>query len=122
MSGTVRVENETRGRSLGDRVALADRWWERLKGLLGKRGLREGEGLLIDPCPAVHTYGMRFPIDVALLDERGRVLSLHPELAPGRRTGWSRGGRYALELPPGTLARTATAVGDQLSWTPSTPE
>lgn len=122
MSAPVRVTNDTRGHSLGDRIAVADRWWRRLRGLLGRRELREGEGLLIDPCPAVHTYGMGFAIDVAMLDARGRVLAAYPALPPGRRTPWSREGRYALELPAGTLARTATAVGDQLSWAPLPPE
>lgn len=118
MRGAVLVRNETRSLILGDRVLVANRWWQRLRGLLGRPALEAGEGLLIDPCPAVHTYGMRYAIDVAVLDEEGRVLAAYPALPPGRRTPWRSAARYALEVPEGTLVRTGTAVGDRLSWTP----
>jgi hypothetical protein len=108
----LRAENPARGAILGTRIGLADRWWGRLRGLLGRPGLEPGEGLILRPCRAVHMAGMRFPLDVAFLDRRGGVVAAYQTLAPGRRTGWHRAAVEALELPAGTLAATGTVVGD----------
>ena len=108
----VHVRNAARGTVLGERVQVADRWWLRLRGLLGRDGLAAGEGLLIEPCRAVHMAGMKFPIDVAFLARDGAVVALYPDLAPGARTAWHRGARRALELPAGTIAASGTREGD----------
>jgi len=108
----VHARNAARGTVLGERVQVADRWWLRLRGLLGRDGLAAGEGLLIEPCRAVHMAGMKFPIDVAFLARDGAVVALYPDLAPGARTAWHRGARRALELPAGTIAASGTREGD----------
>ncbi|HET8625393.1 MAG TPA: DUF192 domain-containing protein [Gemmatimonadales bacterium] len=107
-----------RGRLLGDQIGVADRWWLRLRGLLGREGLPAGEGLLLDPCKAVHMLGMRFPLDVAFLDLNGAVVAVYHDLAPGARTGWHRAAARALELPAGTLQASGTGVGDTIVCTP----
>lgn len=112
----VSVTNRTRGVSLGERVEVADGFWTRLRGLLGRSGLESGEGLLLTPCRGVHMMGMRFPLDVVLLDGDGRVAGLYPELAPGKRTRLHREARHALEVPAGTIERTGTREGDELRW------
>src|SRR5574337_539899 len=112
----VTIRNPRTGTLLGDRIGVADRWWLRLLGVLGRRGLGRGEGLLIVPCAGVHTYFMRFPLDVAFLDGTGAVLAAYPGLQPGTRTRWHRGARAALELPVGVLDESGTAMGDRLSW------
>lgn len=109
----VRVANR-RGPVLGDRVGVADRWWPRFRGLLGRPSLGPGEGLLLEPCRAVHMLGMRFALDVAFLDRDGIVVAAYPNLRPGARTGWHRGAARALELPAGTLAASGTCEGDQI--------
>jgi uncharacterized protein len=103
------------GRCLVPRVWRAASAWERMRGLLGRPPLAEGEGLLIDACGMVHTIGMRYPIDIAFLDEGGRVCKLVPRLAPVRCAG-SFGARTTLELAPGTLARVRVELGDELAW------
>lgn len=117
-----RVRNAARGRVLGTRVALADRWWLRMRGLLGRPPLRPGEGMMLTPCAAVHMYGMKHPLDVAFLAEDGAVLAVYHALPPGGRTRWHRGARHALELPPGTLAGTDTQEGDRLTWSAAVVE
>lgn len=112
----VRVENGERDAELGDRIAVADGWWSRLRGLLGRPPLEPGEGLLIAPSKGVHMYGMRYAIDVLLLDRERRVLATYPGLAPGRRTPLHRRARYALELPEGTIEASGTREGDVLRW------
>lgn len=111
-----RVVNETRGKVLGTRVGMADRFWSRLRGLLGRGALEPGEGLILVPCRGVHMYGMTCPIDVVFADEGGLIVALYRELAPGTRTRVHSGARAAVELPPGTLAESGTRIGDRLEW------
>jgi uncharacterized membrane protein (UPF0127 family) len=110
------VTNITRNTVLGNRIATARRWWQRLRGLLGRDGLGEGEGLLLEPCRAVHMMGMRFALDVVFVDRAGGVVAVYPGLAPGARTRYHRDARAALELPTGTLAATGTVPGDRLTY------
>jgi len=117
----LRAENPARGSVLGTRIALADRWWHRLRGLIGRSGLDSGEGLVLRPCRAVHMAWMSFPLDVAFLDQRGGVVATYHGLAPGGRTRWHTEARDALELPVGTLARTGTVNGDTIVYTEVSP-
>jgi uncharacterized membrane protein (UPF0127 family) len=117
----VAIRNQNRGQTLGERIRVADRWWSRARGLLGKR-LGEGEGLLIRPCRAVHMFGMSYPIDVAFLDAGSRVVATYADLRPGRMTRFHRSAETALELPAGQLARTGTCVGDRLTITSTLTE
>ncbi|MEA2279465.1 MAG: uncharacterized protein QOK21_72 [Solirubrobacteraceae bacterium] len=115
----ITVEDEL-GRAICERCAVADRPLARLRGLLGRRTLERGEGLLIRPAPSVHTWFMRFPIDVVLLDRDGRVLAVRPEMGPWRVAG-CRGARAVLELPAGEVARRGLAPGARLSPVTSSP-
>jgi uncharacterized membrane protein (UPF0127 family) len=91
----------------------ADTFLSRLRGLLGRRGLGEGEGLLIRPTSSIHTFFMRFTLDVAFLDRDGCVVKLVPGLRPWRMS-FARGARSALELPAGEIERRQLRVGDLL--------
>jgi len=108
----VRVENVTRGTVLAGRVGVARRWWQRFRGLLGRPPLGCDEGLLLTPCRAVHTYGMRTPLDVVFLDGEARVVALYPALPPRRRTAWHGAATRVIELAPGAITRSATRLGD----------
>ena len=113
----LRVSNPARGSLLGHRIGLADGWWQRFRGLQGRRVLAPGEGLLLRPCRAIHMIGMRFPLDVAFLTREGRVVGRYSHLGPGARTRWHRSADAALELPAGTLDATNTVEGDTVVWT-----
>jgi uncharacterized membrane protein (UPF0127 family) len=110
------VRNTTRGTLLGHRIGHARQWWQRLRGLLGRRSLGEGEGLLLEPCRAVHMLGMKFPLDIAFVDRDGNVVAVYAGLPPGGRTRYHRTARAALEVPVGTLASTGTVPGDRLTY------
>jgi uncharacterized membrane protein (UPF0127 family) len=116
----VRVINESRRRVLGGNIRMADTLAARLRGFLFRRQPAAGEGLFLAPCKGVHMYGMRFPLDILFIDQAGLVVAAHPGLAPGQRTPVYRSAMYALELPSGAIADTGTAVGDRLSWKPTT--
>lgn len=104
------------GAPVAARVGLADSALRRLRGMLGRPAPGPEDGLLLLPCRAVHMMGMRYALDVAFLDREGRVVAAYPDLAPGGRTKYHREAWAALELAPGTLARTGTRVGHRLEW------
>jgi uncharacterized protein len=112
------LRNSTRGTDVALACGLADNFWLRLRGLLGRPPLEAGQGLLITPCRAVHMLGMKYAIDVVFLKRDWRVVGLESGLRPGGKSRWYRGARHALELPTGTIANTRTEVGDLLSLEP----
>src|ERR671922_1038887 len=87
------------GAAVCESCRVADRFASRLRGLLGRRGLAPGEGLLIRPASSIHTFFMRFPIDVAFLDRDGVVVKVVPNLSPWR--GARPRGVRAAPQPPG---------------------
>ena len=109
-----RVTNLTRGSSVGETVELADTSMTRMFGLLGRSGLDAGGGLWIRPSSGVHTFFMRFRIDVIGLDRELKVIKLWRCLAPFRVTSVSVKMHSVIELPCGTIKRTETQLGDML--------
>ena len=90
--------------------------WERMVGLLGRRALPSGHGLLIVPCGAVHTLGMRFALDLVFLDGAGHVLRCVAGVKPGRFcVHGGRRARQTLEVQAGWLDLDALA-GARLEW------
>lgn len=112
----VTVRNVTRDRELGDRIVMADTFWPRLRGLIGRKPLEPGEGLLLSPCRAVHTFGMTDRVDVVMIGADFEVIALYPEFGARGRTRWHRTAAHVLELPPGTIAASGTQVRDRLAW------
>ncbi len=118
MSGTSRLVLQRTGAVLCERLERAGTWRARLVGLLGRDGLAPGDGLLLDPCSSVHTFFMRFPIDVAFLDDSGVVVALNHRLRPWRATRLHLRARTTLELPAGALEAGGVLVGDRLAEDP----
>jgi hypothetical protein len=114
----LRVANVTRQSLLAERLEVADHGANRRKGLLGRDGLAAGEGLWIKPCEAVHTFGMRFAIDLVYLDRRHRVLKVRSGV-PAWRISSCLVATSVMELPAGTVAATETRRGDVLEISPS---
>jgi uncharacterized membrane protein (UPF0127 family) len=113
---TVAVTNTDRGVLVGDKIGLANRWWTRFRGLLGRSALAAGEGLLLVPCRGGHTFGKRRSLVLAFRDTEGIVTALYHRNEPGARTPIHREAWGVLELPAGVLAETGTAIGDRLEW------
>jgi uncharacterized membrane protein (UPF0127 family) len=105
------------GQCVVPRAWLADTPWSRLRGLLGRPPLCADaqEALLLRPCGAVHTFGMRYALDLVFLDGQGRVLDVRAALPPGRAHR-CRGARQTLELSSGGLARLRPQPGEALIW------
>jgi uncharacterized membrane protein (UPF0127 family) len=83
---------------LGHEVLVAAGFRARLLGLARLDRGEAGAGLLIPRCASVHTFGMRFPLDLVFLDRRGAPLALHRRVPP-RRLVWCRGAAAVLEIP-----------------------
>ena len=97
-----------------ERCVVADTALKRMKGLLGRAGLDEGEGLLIKPAGSIHMFFMRFPIDAVFLDRELRVVKVVPELKPWRIAG-ARGAKQVLEIGSGEAARRGIEPGKRLT-------
>lgn len=104
--------------NIADRIKIADKFWSRFRGLLGRPGLDEGEGLLISPCWSIHCLGMKFAIDAIFLDKDYRVVAIHPDMKPGGIAS-NRKARYVLELKAGEAERHKIHIGEQLRIEPS---
>jgi hypothetical protein len=111
----VLVRNLTRQTVLADRVDVADTSERRRTGLLKHSGLAEGEGLWIIPCEAVHTFGMKFPIDVVFINRKREVVKVRKNMTR-RRLAIALWAHSVLELPAGVAERTRTEPGDQLQF------
>jgi len=101
------------GGAVCERVFVADRPLARARGLLGKRRLPRNEGLLLKPASSIHTFFMRFPIDVVFINRELRVVGVRKNVKPWR-IAWAWGARSTLELAAGECDRRRIGEGDLL--------
>ncbi len=111
----LRVLNLTRNTVLATRMEVADSSAKRNKGLLGRESLSPGEGLWISPCESVHTFWMRFPIDLVYIDRKNRIKKLVSAVPPWRLSACLMA-HSVLELPAGMISETRTESGDILEF------
>jgi len=109
------VRNITRGVSLGDSIDVADSSAKRNVGLLKHRGLDAGHGLWIVPCEGIHTFFMKFAIDVVYVDRKHRVRKALRAMGPWKLS-FCLTAHSVLELPSGVIAASGTEKGDQLEF------
>ena len=109
----LRVFNQTRGTLVADAADVADTSAKRRTGLLKHERLNDGEGLWIVPCESVHTFFMKFAIDLIYLDRENKVRKLRHAVPPWRASACLRA-HSVLELPAGAIRRSGTEVGDAL--------
>jgi uncharacterized membrane protein (UPF0127 family) len=112
----VRVINRTRGSRLAEQAELADNYWTRFVGLMGRRELAAGTGLVLKPGGGIHMWFMRIPLDVLHVDKHDRVTHVLRGIRPWRFGPLFVGGKLAIELPVGTAHETQ--VGDEIDVEP----
>ena len=112
----MRAYNLRNGKELSDNVFVAERLLDRMKGLIGRDYLDEGESLWIRPCNSVHTIGKKFPIDLLFLEFENRVVGVSERMSPNRISKIFFKAKSVLELPAGTLSATMTKVGDRVDF------
>ncbi len=116
---TLRLLNKTKNKELATQVRLAQSFVERTRGLLGESSLERGSALWIQgtrlvACNSVHTFFMRFAIDVVFVDQNMRVKAVYKDLGPWRMTWPAKGAKSVFELPAGTLKEMPVEIGDEL--------
>src|SRR6266568_8110483 len=114
-AGAVMLRREEDGQVLCERCVVADTVFRRIRGLLGRRKLPPGEGIVLRPGWSVHTAFMHFSIDVVFVDADQVVLEVVPNLKPWR-TAVCRGARDVVELAAGECARRGLESGDRVTW------
>ncbi len=97
------------------RCYRAESWWDRMRGLLGRAPLAADEGMLIVPCGAVHTFGMRYPIDVVYLDRALNILKCVENLLPWRMSACPSA-HATLELAAGAVSQMKLVPRISLKW------
>ena len=118
---TVRLEIERTRAVVAERAQVARTWRQRMVGLLAHRRLPAEEALVFPACTSIHTFGMRFPIDVIVVDREWRVVALRECLAPGRLVLPVRRAWGMVEAACGTLKRVGLKMGDRLVVIDATP-
>jgi uncharacterized protein len=109
------IVNRTRGDSVVcAHTEVADNVWKRLRGLLGRASLAQGEGMLFRGESSIHSAFMRFRFDAVFMDRELRVVGLAEDIPPWRARA-AKGARIILELGAGEISRTGLAIGDQLA-------
>lgn len=108
------VKNLTKNIVLSEHAQLADTFFSRMRGLLGRRMLSEGESLVITQCNSIHMFFMKFAIDAMFLDSSDRVAGVVKNIQPFQMSPVFWAARRVVELPAGTLDRTDTCLGDTI--------
>ena len=111
----MRIRNRDRGTILAEAADVADTSAKRRTGLLKHSKLNPGEGLWIAPCESVHSFGMKFAIDVVYLDRKKKVRKIRKNMVP-RRISACLTAHSVLELPIGVIDASRTEPGDQLEF------
>ncbi len=111
----IRVRNRDRGTIVAEAADVADSSAKRRTGLLKHERPEPGAGLWIAPCEAVHSFGMRFAIDVVYLDRKKKVRKVRREMVPKRLSACLTA-HSVLELPVGAIDASKTQAGDQLEF------
>jgi len=110
----MKIINSAKNAVLAENAIIADTFLTRAKGLLGRKDFKQGEALVIRPCNSIHTFFMRFPIDVLFVDKENKIIRATPSLRPYRLSRVCFNSVFAVELPAGTLELTSTQEGDTL--------
>lgn len=111
----VKVRNSSRDLYLAERAGMAVNLLTRFRGLMLRKSLPEGGGLVLIPGGQIHMFFMRIALDVIHVDRQGKILRIVQGIKPWRLGPMVRKSRMVIELPVGTIARTGTEVGDILT-------
>jgi uncharacterized membrane protein (UPF0127 family) len=113
-----KIINISRSTALADKTEIAQTIFTRAKGLLGRKGLENGQALIIKDCNSIHTFFMRFPIDVVFVDRNDYVLRVVENIKPFRLSPVAWRASCTIELPVGVVKSSQTQKGDRLKIEP----
>ena len=108
------ITNITKTSCISSRACLANTFFSRLKGLLGRNGFKGIDGFFIPKCRAVHTFFMQFPIDIICINKDFRVIRIVRNLQPYKNFTCLLATHGVIELPEGMITSTKTELGDYI--------
>ena len=109
-----RVVNARTGRVVGTTIEEAKGPWRSFRGLMFRKGLPDGHGMLFRPAKGIHTQFMRFPIDLIYLDKNNQVLKVRPSMRPWRFDFTNAAA--VIEMTGGTAVAVDVQAGDRLEF------
>lgn len=101
-----------KGKVICEKVEIADSFFKRFMGLMYRKNMNENEGLLLDPCNEIHTFGMKFPIDTITVSSDNIIIYIDENIAPRRVRPRIKEGKKVLELNAGTIKNYGLEPGD----------
>lgn len=110
----IKIQNITKKNTIAGEGALADNFYTRLKGLIGKKTLAVDGAVCIKPCKSVHTFFMRFSIDVIFIDENGLVCEIVRNIKPYRVSKYVLKAKYVIEILSGNAQKLKIELGDRI--------
>jgi uncharacterized membrane protein (UPF0127 family) len=112
----MKVANQKNNLTSADNLKLANTLRDRVSGLLTYKDLPPGNALMLKPCNSIHSFFMRFAIDVVFIDRQNRVVRTITQFKPWRISGICFSAHACIELPAGTIQSTCLSIGDTLSF------
>ena len=113
---TVQIFNVTKGVVIAQQAQLAVSLGQRMKGLLGRSELPANQALVLKPCSSIHTFFMRFPIDVLFLNKNMQIIKSIQNIPPNHLSPVLRASQMVIELPAGKISQSNTQVGDMIEF------
>ncbi len=110
----MRIINKTRNTIISYKCKVADSFWSRFIGLIGRKELPKGSALLIIPCNSIHMFFMKFPIDLIFIDKNSIVVQTVQNIRPWSISKIVKSAHCTIELPVGTVLASKTKIGDKL--------
>lgn len=112
----MKIINKKNNKIIADNLKIADNFFSRAKGLLGRTGLNKGEALKIIPCNCIHSFFMKFRFDAVFINKNNEVVSLIEDMQPGKVSSLYSSAYSVIELPSGVIKDSEIAVGDVLEF------
>jgi uncharacterized protein len=112
---SLKVVNLSNGAELVNNLSTADTFFKRLRGLMFSKKLPAGHGLLIQPCQSIHTFFMKYSIDVLYISKDLEIVGMDETIMPAKVGKFQKRSYSVLELPAGTIRTTETKIGNYLT-------
>lgn len=110
----MKAYNKRNSKIVCENIEIATSFFARLKGLMFREKLNKGEGLLINPCNSIHTFFMKFPIDVLFVNKEDEIIACIEKMKPSRISKIYGKAKYVVELSAGTIESKDIKVGDRI--------
>ncbi len=110
----MRIINKAKNRGLAEQAEVAKTLFKKAKGLLGRNMLQEKEAMILEACNSVHTFFMRFPIDILFVGRNNRIVGMAHNVKPWHLTPIYWKAAFVIELPAGVIKDSGTEIGDEL--------